>query len=70
MHSIMMLETSRVRANPPSSIMEPACMKNTRKAVTSTHAVLRPFTTSVTFTAAACPGTAAPASLLKNQAKP
>ena len=69
MHSIMMFETSRVRAKPPSSIMKPACMKNTRNAVTSTHAVFRPFTTSVTFTAA-WPGTDAPACVLKNHAKP
>jgi hypothetical protein len=39
MHSIMMFDTSRVLANPPSSIMNPACMKNTRNAVTSTHDV-------------------------------
>ena len=35
MHSIMMFETSRVRAKPASSIMKPACMKNTRNAATS-----------------------------------
>ena len=40
MHSIMTFETSRVRAKPPSSIMKPACMKNTRNAVTHTQAVL------------------------------
>src|SRR3954471_5211534 len=40
MHSIMMLTDSRDRAKPASSAMKPACMKNTRNAVTSTHIVL------------------------------
>ena len=44
MHSWRMLTTSRVRAKPASSIMKPACMKNTRNAATSTHAVLVPLT--------------------------
>ena len=35
---------SRVRANPASRNMNPACMKNTRNAVTSTHMVLIGFT--------------------------
>ena len=52
MHSIMMFETSRVRANPPSSIMKPACMKNTRNAVTSTHTVFSGLTMSAALTAA------------------
>src|SRR5579885_998718 len=40
MPSSMTLIVSLLRANPPSSIMNPACMKNTRQAVTSTHMVL------------------------------
>ena len=40
MHSIMMLTDSRDRAKPASRAMKPACMKNTRKAATSTHIVL------------------------------
>ena len=47
MHSCRMLTTSRVRAKPASSIMKPACMKNTRKAATSTHAVFVPLITEV-----------------------
>src|SRR6476660_9240343 len=47
MHSWRTLTTSRVRAKPASSIMKPACMKNTRNAVTSTQAVLVALTTSV-----------------------
>ena len=39
MHSSRMLTTSRVRAKPASSIMKPACMKNTRKAATSIQTV-------------------------------
>src|SRR5580704_8704205 len=38
------LTVSRVRAKPASRNMNPACMKNTRKAVTSTHMVLIGFT--------------------------
>src|SRR5579864_7005557 len=38
------LTVSRVRANPASSIMKPACMKNTRNAVTRTQTVLIGFT--------------------------
>ncbi len=34
-----MLMVSRVRAKPASSIMNPACMKNTRNAATSVHIV-------------------------------
>ena len=37
---IMTFDTSRVRAKPASRNMNPACMKNTRNAVTSTHIVL------------------------------
>src|SRR6202012_5112570 len=35
---------SRSRANPASRNIKPACMKNTRKAVTSTHNVLMGLT--------------------------
>ncbi len=52
MHSIMMFDTSRVRAKPPSSIMKPACMKNTKNAVTSTHTVFKGLMTSVALIAA------------------
>ena len=38
------LTVSRVRAKPASRNMNPACMKNTRNAVTSTHIVLIGFT--------------------------
>src|SRR2546423_980185 len=34
------LMVSRLRANPASNIMNPACIKNTKKAVTRTHIVL------------------------------
>jgi len=34
-----MLTVSRVRAKPASSIMKPACMKNTRKAAITVHIV-------------------------------
>ena len=37
MHEIMTFDTSRVLANPASKNMNPACMKNTRNAVTSVH---------------------------------
>src|SRR4029078_4051028 len=40
MPSSRMLTVSRVRENPASSIMKPACMKNTRKAAISVHIVL------------------------------
>ena len=53
MHSIITLEVSRVLANPPSSIMNPACMKKTRNAVTQTHIVLMGLTTSSAFSAGA-----------------
>ena len=46
MHSRRMLLTSRVRAKPASSIMNPACMKKTRKAATSTQTVFSELTTS------------------------
>ena len=39
MPSSRMLTVSRVRAKPASSIMKPACMKNTRKAAMSVHIV-------------------------------
>jgi hypothetical protein len=39
MHSSMMFTVSLDLANPTSSAMKPACMKKTRKAVTSTHMV-------------------------------
>src|SRR5260221_296658 len=46
MHSIMMLETSRLRAKPPSSIMKPACIMNTRKAAMSTQTLFTGLTLS------------------------
>ena len=46
MHEIMTLDTSRVLANPASKNMKPACMKNTRNAVTSVHVVFTGFTMS------------------------
>src|ERR1700751_3878128 len=49
-HEIMTLETSRVRANPASKNMNPACMKNTRNAVTSVHVVLTGLTMSSALT--------------------
>ena len=52
MHSRRMFETSRVRAKPASSIMKPACMKNTRNAATSVHIVFVALMTSVTLGAA------------------
>src|SRR4029077_14929276 len=54
-----------VRANPASSIMKPACMKNTRNAVTSTHMVLVAFTMSVT---GGSPDVCAPATLCSHGA--
>ena len=39
MQEIMTLETSRLLAKPASKNMNPACMKNTRNAVTSVHVV-------------------------------
>src|SRR2546421_12635846 len=39
-HSMRTLTVSRVRAKPASRNMKPACMKNTRNAVTNTHIVL------------------------------
>src|SRR5471032_3510932 len=44
MPSSSTLTVSRVRAKPASRNMNPACMKNTRKAVISTHMVLIAFT--------------------------
>src|SRR3569623_311034 len=40
MPSSRMLTVSRVREKPASSIMKPACMKNTRNAASSVHIVL------------------------------
>jgi hypothetical protein len=40
MHSTMMFTVSRDRAKPTSRAMKPACMKNTRNAVTRTQMVL------------------------------
>ncbi len=51
MHEIMTFETSRVLANPASRNMKPACMKNTRNAVTSVHVVSSGLTMSSAFTA-------------------
>src|SRR5690242_11996557 len=39
-HEIITFDTSRVLAKPASRNMKPACMKNTKNAVTSTHVVL------------------------------
>jgi hypothetical protein len=39
-HSSSTLTDSRERAKPASRAMKPACMKMTRNAVISTHAVL------------------------------
>ena len=50
-HSIMMLTDSRERAKPASRAMKPACMKKTRKAVTSTHTVLMGLTKSLAWCA-------------------
>ena len=69
MHSIITLEVSRVLANPPSNIMNPACMKKTRNAVTQTHIVLMGLTTSSAFSAAACGRPAAPAWVPKYQVR-
>jgi hypothetical protein len=54
-----------VRANPASSILNPACMKNTRKAAINTHAVLTPLMAPVTWvwTSSACGRLAAWATL-------
>ena len=49
MHSCRMFTTSRVRAKPASSIMKPACMKNTRNAAISVQAVFRPLTVPVSW---------------------
>jgi hypothetical protein len=69
MHSIMTFETSRVRAKPPSSIMKPACMKNTRNAVMHTHAVFRPLIVPWSWAfrsvAALCTGVALATRVLK-----
>src|SRR5579864_8349546 len=55
-HSMSTFTVSRERANPASSPMKPACMKKTRKAVTSTQTVLTGFTKSLApcVTVAAC----------------
>ena len=50
-HEIMTFETSRVLANPASKNMNPACMKNTRNAVTSVHVVFSGLTMSSGFNA-------------------
>src|SRR6478752_2423495 len=42
--SSKMFTVSRVRAKPASSIMKPACMKNTKKAATSVHIVFSGLT--------------------------
>src|SRR3954452_24878085 len=67
-HSMRMLTVSRDRAKPASRPMKPACMKNTRNAVTNTHTVLMGLTKSL----AACCGApvAAPAAESKYQLAP
>ena len=49
-HSRSTLTVSRERANPASRNMNPACMKNTRKAVTNVQVVLIAFTWIWVFT--------------------
>ncbi len=68
-HDINAFTGSLDRANPASRAMKPACMKNTRNAVTSTHVVFTALTTESVETAASCNGVA-PAAVSKNQAKP
>src|SRR3954452_2000996 len=64
-HSMRMLTVSRDRANPASRPMKPACMKNTRNAVTSTHTVLMGLTKSLAWCCVTA--VAAPAAELKYQ---
>jgi len=45
-HSNRTLTVSRERAKPPRGPLNPACMKNTRKAVTNTQIVLTGLTRS------------------------
>src|SRR5256885_3389839 len=51
MHSMSTLTVSRDRAKPASRPMTPACMKKTRKAVTSTQTVFSGLTMSSAFVA-------------------
>ena len=68
MHEIMTFETSRVLANPASKNMNPACMKNTRNAVTNVQVVFTGFTMSSGLSAGVvCPSIEAPALVLKYQ---
>src|SRR5437588_3527069 len=68
-HDISAFTGSRDRAKPASRAMNPACMKNTRNAVTSTQTVFRGLTTSPACTATSCMGDA-PAAVSKNHANP
>src|ERR1700730_10381544 len=66
MHDSMTFDTSRVRAKPASRNMNPACMKNTKNAVTSVQVVFTGLTMSSGFNAGVvCPSIAAPALVLK-----
>ena len=68
MHEIMTFDTSRVLANPASKNMNPACMKNTRNAVTNTQTVLIGLTKSLAWCCTA--PVAAPAAESKYQLTP
>ena len=54
MHSVRTFTVSRDRAKPASSAMNPACMKKTRNAVTSTQTVLTGFTRSFAWCVTSC----------------
>jgi hypothetical protein len=68
-HAIMMLTDSRERANPASRAMNPACMKNTRKAAISTQTVLSGLTRSLASWAV-CASPDAPAAFSNSMPKP
>ncbi len=67
-HSNSTLTVSRDRAKPASRPMNPACMKKTKKAVTSTQTVLIGLTRSLAAIAGVLVW--APAAVSKNQKKP
>ena len=58
MHSMSTLTVSRSREKPASSIMNPACMKNTRNAAISVHMVFTGLIRSFAATAGSCIGDA------------
>ena len=70
MHESITLDVSRVRANPASRNMKPACMKNTRNAVTSTHVVLMALKVSVWVGPPAAWTVAAPRGVSRYQPMP